>query len=64
MDKKMWTKPELVILVRNRPEEAVLLSCKTVRGGAGPAAMFRTCHHSFWSGKCAACRPSQSVGVS
>lgn len=27
--KKPWQKPELVVLVRNRPDEAVLAACKT-----------------------------------
>jgi hypothetical protein len=26
--KKTWQKPELVVLVRNRPEEAILQDCK------------------------------------
>jgi hypothetical protein len=26
--KRIWSKPELIVLVRNRPEEAVLLACK------------------------------------
>jgi hypothetical protein len=30
--KKLWQQPELIVLVRNRPEEAVLIVCK----GAGP----------------------------
>jgi len=29
MMKKKWEKPELIILVRNQPEESVLNSCKT-----------------------------------
>ena len=27
--KKVWDKPKLVVLVRAKPEEAVLVSCKT-----------------------------------
>jgi len=30
-----WEKPELTVLVRNKPEEAVLEACKTSTGG-GP----------------------------
>ncbi len=26
--KKLWSKPQLVVLVRGRPEEAVLCACK------------------------------------
>jgi hypothetical protein len=34
MKTKIWTKPKLVVLVKGRPEEAVLQVCKrqTVRG--------------------------------
>ncbi len=28
-DKKRWQTPQLVVLVRTRPEEAVLVNCKT-----------------------------------
>jgi hypothetical protein len=36
-DKQKWIRPELTILVRARPEEAVLGWCKTnYQGGAGP----------------------------
>ena len=31
--KKEWTKPELIVLVRNKPEEAVLTACKFASGG-------------------------------
>jgi hypothetical protein len=29
---EVWTPPELIALVRNKPEEAVLLTCKTMYG--------------------------------
>jgi hypothetical protein len=31
-----WRKPELIILTRSRPEEAVLLACKGAHGVRGP----------------------------
>ena len=34
--KKPWIEPELIVLVRNRPEEAVLGGCKRLEGGVGP----------------------------
>ena len=34
---KEWKKPELTILVRNKPEEAVLSSCKQGDGYGGAA---------------------------
>jgi hypothetical protein len=37
--KKSWTKPELIVLVRSKPEEATLAACKglTPVGPAGSA---------------------------
>jgi hypothetical protein len=34
--KKAWVTPELIVLVRSKPEEAVLITCKYGGGGAGP----------------------------
>jgi hypothetical protein len=39
--KKTWEKPELIVLVRSRPEEAVLATCKRLAGGAAPGAANR-----------------------
>jgi hypothetical protein len=39
-EKKQWTKPELIVLVRNKPEEAVLATCKMFGvGGPGNSAI-------------------------
>jgi len=35
MNKKIWTKPSLVVLYRGKPEEAVLAGCKTVSDPTG-----------------------------
>jgi hypothetical protein len=34
-EKKQWAKPELIVLVRSKPEEAVLDSCKGKPGTSG-----------------------------
>jgi hypothetical protein len=34
-DKKLWRKPELIVLVRSHPEETVLTVCKNA-SSAGP----------------------------
>jgi hypothetical protein len=34
-EKKKWVKPELTVLVRNKPEEQVLSGCKTLGGNGG-----------------------------
>jgi hypothetical protein len=38
LDKKLWIRPELTVLVRNKPEESVslLTICKTFGQGFGP----------------------------
>jgi len=39
-EKKLWSKPELIVLVRSDPEEAVLVGCKaatTITGGGNQA---------------------------
>ena len=33
--KKTWYKPEMIVLVRNNPEEAVLSFCKRAGGNPG-----------------------------
>ncbi len=38
--KKPWTKPQLIVLVRGKPEESVLLACKSSNQSGGP---FTTC---------------------
>jgi hypothetical protein len=42
--KKEWKTPELIVLVRSKPEEAVLTACKTSSaGGTGPSATLFGC---------------------
>ncbi len=50
--KKEWVTPELIVLVRSNPEEAVLETCKhgTTIPDSGPATNFRDCNLS-----CAVC---------
>jgi len=47
--KKTWNKPELIVLVRNKPEEAVLENCKTTSSG-GPWAELDHCEEQGWGG--------------
>ena len=44
-ENKVWEKPELIVLVRSKPEEAVLTGCKTEVGplGQGPVGDFWQC---------------------
>lgn len=49
-DKKKWRRPELTVLVRSRPEEAVLALCKTT-GSSGPNIAAGMCKRHD-KGKC------------
>jgi len=49
---KVWVKPELIILVRSKPEEAVLTVCKA--GAAGPFSEDGKCDGRF-NGFCVEC---------
>lgn len=46
MQKKEWRKPELIVLVRNKPEEDVLVACKSSAGGAGPSNRNSACRNN------------------
>jgi hypothetical protein len=41
--KKEWKTPELIVLVRSKPEEAVLTGCKWVAPLIGPSSMNANC---------------------
>jgi hypothetical protein len=50
--KKAWSEPELIVLVRSKPEEAVLAGCKNAAGGGqGPAGTNNKCNQLA----CASC---------
>jgi hypothetical protein len=42
-EKRPWQKPELIVLVRSRPEEAVLANCKFDTTHGGPDVSFGAC---------------------
>jgi hypothetical protein len=50
--RKAWSRPELIEIVRGRPEEAVLTACKNQPGGAGPGAANGGCWTSCAAGTC------------
>ena len=52
--RKAWSRPELVVLVRSGPEEAVLESCKSEATGTweGHDAVFNGCHIDFCAFNC------------
>ena len=51
--KKVWVEPELIVLVRHQPEEAVLTACKQEYvgvGGSGDAV--DCCRVDYFCGIC------------
>jgi hypothetical protein len=42
-DLKQWTKPALLVLMRNKPEEVILHSCKTSYGATGFTSGINAC---------------------
>ena len=54
MMKKVWEKPELVVLVRSKPEEGVLAGCKDVGLSNWPGGYFNGCEFQ-WEVLCGAC---------
>jgi len=50
--KKEWTEPELIVLVRSNPEEAVLLVCKTSGDYVNPAAENQGCDYTYCGPGC------------
>ena len=54
--KKKWVKPELIVLVRNNPAEAVLGSCKFGDSRPGPQQDKMSCIFDKWGqGGCSTC---------
>lgn len=53
MEKKSWETPQLIVLVRSKPEEAVLLTCKGGSPG-GPGNQFGNCEE-FGEAICHSC---------
>jgi len=43
---KKWIKPKLVVLVRSRPGESVLSSCKQSDAGSGPSGADSYCSNT------------------
>jgi hypothetical protein len=51
--KKEWKTPELIVLVRSNPEEAVLTACKNSTVSSGTSDWFANC--SYGPGTCKDC---------
>lgn len=51
--KKEWVTPELIVLVRSKPEEAVLAACKRATASAGSGSGKSACYTKV-TGKCVA----------
>jgi len=46
--RRAWSRPELIVLVRSEPEEAVLDGCKYTNPSSGPGSYEAKC--KTWSG--------------
>ncbi len=53
--RRPWSKPELIVLVRNKPEEAVLSTCKLGGSPDGPSSTQFTCYYRVDDFNCSAC---------
>jgi hypothetical protein len=49
---KIWEKPQLVVLTRSKPEEAVLGWCKQYITGSGPDTAFLAFGCDSYTGAC------------
>jgi len=52
--KKIWKRPQLQVLTRTKPEEAVLAACKTVSSGGGGV---KAANDGCWQSGCGASCP-------
>lgn len=43
---KKWSKPQLIIIGRGKPEENVLAACKGFVGALTPVHGYGPCHHT------------------
>jgi hypothetical protein len=43
MEKNEWIEPELIVLVRNKPAEVLLLACKAQGAAKGPVTGDNNC---------------------
>ena len=64
MEKRSWQKPELIVLVRSHPEEAVLAGCKISSSGSGANTRYFNCFPTPRNGgsctRAVACSDSQT----
>jgi len=56
--RKAWQKPELTVLVRSKPEEAVLLGCKLNNKDVGASSANEACQKASDCDHCELYSPS------
>jgi hypothetical protein len=52
---KIWQKPQLIVLVRSKPEEAILGACKDMFIGTDPLDTWPGCASYLSPGACGPC---------
>lgn len=55
-----WRRPELIVLVRERPEESVLTTCKIMRANGGMRSLFNECQANVQVGCPSDCQASET----
>jgi hypothetical protein len=51
-EKKLWVKPQLVVVGRGRPEESVLAVCKGNGSQTSQASLYSLCHLNYLGSYC------------
>lgn len=60
MQRKKWKKPELIVLVRGEPDEAILQTCKRSGVYTGPVSNFGACMGPIFITLCGSCQSPAS----
>jgi hypothetical protein len=53
--RRVWSRPELIVIVRGKPEEAVLWACKDNGNAIGVGQLLNGCYGLGAVGQCEAC---------
>ncbi len=61
--KKPWNTPQLIELVRGRPEEAILAACKDGGAGVSPFGEWNNCNQSPSFRACGPVAPTAGINA-
>jgi hypothetical protein len=60
MQKKKWGRPELIVLVRGKPDEDILVGCKNAAGSGSPGSTDSNCRIHWGTPICVSCSSTSS----